>query len=106
MYCSSLGTDFPYESFMPTSPKIVQVDVRAERLGRRSKLDLGLCGDVGDTIRALLPLLKAIAALAISRVLHLASTEQAGECENRLSQDGRNMRHFDNSRSRLCLESF
>jgi pyruvate dehydrogenase (quinone) len=50
-----LGTDFPYETFMPTSPQVAQVDVRAERLGRRSKLDLGLCGDVGDTIRALLP---------------------------------------------------
>ena len=53
-----LGTDFPYETFMPTTPKIVQVDIRAERLGRRSKLDLGLCGDVGDTLRALLPLVK------------------------------------------------
>jgi pyruvate dehydrogenase (quinone) len=51
-----LGTDFPYESFMPTSPKVAQVDVRAERLGRRSKLDLGLCGDVRETIRCLLPL--------------------------------------------------
>jgi pyruvate dehydrogenase (quinone) len=54
-----LGTDFPYESFMPTTPTIVQIDLRAERLGRRSKLDLGLCGDVGDTLRALLPLLEA-----------------------------------------------
>jgi pyruvate dehydrogenase (quinone) len=54
-----LGTDFPYESFMPASSKIVQIDIRAERLGRRSRLDLGLCGDVGDTIRALLPLLQA-----------------------------------------------
>ncbi len=53
-----LGTDFPYESFMPTAPKIAQVDVRAERLGRRSRLDLGLCGDVGDTLRALLPLVE------------------------------------------------
>jgi pyruvate dehydrogenase (quinone) len=53
------GTDFPYESFMPTTPKIAQIDLRAERLGRRSRLDLGLCGDVGDTIRALLPLLGA-----------------------------------------------
>jgi pyruvate dehydrogenase (quinone) len=53
-----LGTDFPYEAFMPTAPKIVQIDIRAERLGRRSKLDLGLCGDVGDTIRPLLPLVK------------------------------------------------
>jgi pyruvate dehydrogenase (quinone) len=53
-----LGTDFPYESFMPTTPKIAQIDIRAERLGRRSKLDLGLCGDVRDTLRALLPLVK------------------------------------------------
>src|SRR5215471_9881341 len=54
-----LGTDFPYETFMPADPKIAQVDVRAERLGRRSKLDLGLCGDVRETIRALLPLVEA-----------------------------------------------
>jgi pyruvate dehydrogenase (quinone) len=54
-----LGTDFPYESFMPQNPKIVQIDIRPERLGRRSKLDLGLCGDVGDTLRALLPLVEA-----------------------------------------------
>jgi pyruvate dehydrogenase (quinone) len=53
-----LGTDFPYESFMPTGPKIAQVDIRAERLGRRSKLDLGLCGDVRETIKALLPLVE------------------------------------------------
>jgi pyruvate dehydrogenase (quinone) len=54
-----LGTDFPYDAFMPTSPRIAQVDVRAERLGRRSKVDLGLCGDVGNTIEAVLPLLEA-----------------------------------------------
>ena len=50
-----LGTDFPYDTFMPTNPQVAQLDIRAERLGRRSKLDLGLCGDVRDTIRALLP---------------------------------------------------
>jgi pyruvate dehydrogenase (quinone) len=53
-----LGTDFPYETFLPTTPQVAQVDLRAERLGRRSKLDLGLCGDVRDTIQALLPLVK------------------------------------------------
>lgn len=53
-----LGTDFPYDNFMPTSPLIAQVDIRAERLGRRSKLDLGLCGDVRETIKALLPLIE------------------------------------------------
>ena len=53
-----LGTDFPYVAFMPTKARIAQVDVRAERLGRRSKLDVGLCGDVRDTIQALLPLVQ------------------------------------------------
>jgi pyruvate dehydrogenase (quinone) len=53
-----LGTDFPYDNFMPTTPKIAQVDIRAEHLGRRSKLDLGLCGDVRETIKALLPLVE------------------------------------------------
>lgn len=51
-----LGTDFPYDKFMPTKPKIVQVDIRVDHLGRRSKLDLGLWGDVRETIRALLPM--------------------------------------------------
>ncbi|WP_294249642.1 thiamine pyrophosphate-dependent enzyme [uncultured Chryseobacterium sp.] len=53
-----LGTDFPYQKFMPVKNKIVQVDESAERLGRRAKLDLGLTGDVKETIRALMPLLK------------------------------------------------
>jgi pyruvate dehydrogenase (quinone) len=52
-----LGTDFPYVPFMPTENKIVQVDIRPERLGRRAKLEMGLYGDVKATISALLPLL-------------------------------------------------
>ncbi|MGC1647008.1 MAG: pyruvate dehydrogenase [Candidatus Sulfotelmatobacter sp.] len=54
-----LGTDFPYDKFLPTKPKIVQVDIRIDNLGRRSKLDLGLWGDVGETIRGLLPMIEA-----------------------------------------------
>jgi pyruvate dehydrogenase (quinone) len=53
-----LGTDFPYNQFMPTRCKIAQVDIRGEYLGRRYRLDLGLCGDVRETLRALLPALK------------------------------------------------
>jgi len=53
-----LGTDFPYDKFMPTKPKIVQVDIRVDNLGRRSKLDLGLWGDVGETISALLSMVE------------------------------------------------
>jgi pyruvate dehydrogenase (quinone) len=54
-----LGTDFPYKQFLPDDAKIAQVDIRAENLGRRCKLDLGLVGDVGATIEALLPKLVA-----------------------------------------------
>lgn len=53
-----LGTDFPYESFMPEQCRIVQVDSRPERIGRRAKVDLALGGDVKDTLQALLPLLR------------------------------------------------
>jgi pyruvate dehydrogenase (quinone) len=50
-----LGTDFPYKQFLPTDCGIAQIDIRPENLGRRCKLDLGLVGDVGATIAALLP---------------------------------------------------
>jgi pyruvate dehydrogenase (quinone) len=53
-----LGTDFPYTPFMPTDNKLVQVDERAEKLGRRCKLDYGYIGRIEDTLPQLLPLLK------------------------------------------------
>ena len=53
-----LGTDFPYTPFMPMENKIVQIDIKAENLGRRAKLEMGLCGDVKDSLQALLPMIK------------------------------------------------
>ena len=53
-----LGTDFPYTPFMPMKNKIVQIDIKPENLGRRAKLDMGLCGDVKDTLQALIPLVE------------------------------------------------
>lgn len=52
-----LGTDFPYTPFMPVDCKIVQIDLKPERIGRRAKVDVGLCGDIKDTLMALHPLL-------------------------------------------------
>ena len=52
-----LGTDFPYQNFMPEKNKIIQIDESPERLGRRAKLHMGLCGDIKDTLSALLPLI-------------------------------------------------
>jgi len=54
-----LGTDFPYKQFFPAGARVAQVDIRPENLGRRCRLDLGLVGDVGATITALLPRLAA-----------------------------------------------
>ena len=50
-----LGTDFPYRQFYPPNARIAQVDLRAENLGRRCRIDVGVVGDVGATIEALLP---------------------------------------------------
>jgi pyruvate dehydrogenase (quinone) len=54
-----LGTDFPYRQFYPRGAgvRIAQVDLRAEQIGRRAPVDLGLVGDIRSTIEALLPLL-------------------------------------------------
>ncbi|MFI9005476.1 thiamine pyrophosphate-dependent enzyme [Streptomyces sp. NPDC053541] len=55
-----LGTDFPYRDWYPQDCRVVQIDTREERLGRRVPVDVGLAGDVGATLRALLPLLAPV----------------------------------------------
>jgi len=52
-----LGTDFPYTQFMPTDCKIVQVDIKPERIGRRAKVTMGLQGSIKDTLEVLLPMI-------------------------------------------------
>src|SRR6202007_2440548 len=54
-----LGTDFPYEQFYPQKATIIQIDVRGEQIGRRTKVDLGLVGDIKTTLAALSPKLPA-----------------------------------------------
>jgi pyruvate dehydrogenase (quinone) len=53
-----LGLDFPYRQFYPRHAKIAQIDVRPEALGNRCPIDLGLLGDVRETLRMLMPSLK------------------------------------------------
>jgi pyruvate dehydrogenase (quinone) len=55
-----LGTDFPYRQFYPqgSGVRIAQVDLRAEQIGRRTAVDIGVVGDIRSTLQALLPLLK------------------------------------------------
>ena len=53
-----LGTDFPYQQFYPQDATIIQIDIRGEQIGRRTKVDLGLVGDVKATLAALCPQLE------------------------------------------------
>jgi len=53
-----LGTDFPYDQFLPSDVRTAQVDVDATHLGRRTRNDLVVHGDVGETVRALLALVR------------------------------------------------
>jgi pyruvate dehydrogenase (quinone) len=54
-----LGTSFPFEDFYPTDCTIAQIDSRGTMLGRRTRVDLALVGDVRDTVAAVLPLVDA-----------------------------------------------
>ena len=47
-----LGTDFPYTSFLP-GKRTAQIDHDATHLGRRTPLQVGVHGDVRETLRAL-----------------------------------------------------
>ncbi len=50
-----IGTDFPYQQFFPKDATIVQIDLRGEQLGRRTKVDYGFVGDTKSTLTMLLP---------------------------------------------------
>ncbi|MGD0733149.1 MAG: ubiquinone-dependent pyruvate dehydrogenase, partial [Terracidiphilus sp.] len=54
-----LGTDFPYQQFYPQNATTIQIDIRGEQIGRRTKVDLGLVGDVKSTLAALSPQLQS-----------------------------------------------
>jgi pyruvate dehydrogenase (quinone) len=53
-----LGTDFPYRQFYPEKARIFQIDIRAEALGNRCNLEMGLVGHVKTTLQELIPLLE------------------------------------------------
>jgi pyruvate dehydrogenase (quinone) len=53
-----LGSAFPYRGFYPADAQVIQIDVRSGALGAHTQIDYGLVGDVGETLRRLLPLLR------------------------------------------------
>jgi pyruvate dehydrogenase (quinone) len=53
-----LGTDFPYDEFLPEGRPIIQIDRALDHIGRRAPVTLGLVGDVGTTLEGLAPQVK------------------------------------------------
>ncbi len=49
-----LGTDFPYDDFLPHGTQTVQVDTRLENIGNRTPVTAAVHGDVKATVSALL----------------------------------------------------
>lgn len=52
-----VGTDFPYRDWYPTGKTVIQLDMRAEHIGRRTQVAHSLVGHVQPTLTELLPLL-------------------------------------------------
>ncbi len=55
-----LGSTMPWIDYYPKPGQArgVQVDIKADRIGLRYPVEIGLEGDVGETLKALLPLLR------------------------------------------------
>jgi len=52
-----LGADFAWGQYYPDKATLIQVDRDGSHLGRRHPVHLGVVGDIGPTLEALLPLL-------------------------------------------------
>ncbi|KQP80269.1 thiamine pyrophosphate-requiring protein [Methylobacterium sp. Leaf117] len=55
-----IGSGFPWAEFLPKEGQArgVQIDIAPEMLSLRYPMEVPLCGEAGETLRALLPLLK------------------------------------------------
>src|SRR5699024_7929059 len=55
-----IGTDLPYQQFYPQNIPVIQIDRRAEQIGKRVAVEFPLVGTARDTLRELVPLLEPI----------------------------------------------
>jgi pyruvate dehydrogenase (quinone) len=83
-----LGTDFPFSEFLPgDNVKKVQIDRNPKHLGRRTALDLGLVGNVKETLAAILP---KVSQRGDTRFLdkHVSETREFDELLNHYVEKG------------------
>jgi len=53
-----LGADFAWSQFYPSKARIVQIDIDPCHIGRRHPVEVGVVGDIKETLAALLPKLE------------------------------------------------
>lgn len=85
-----LGADFAWSQFYPHEATIIQVDSDATHLGRRYPVDLGVVGQVKETLQALLPRLHAREDHGFLRnsLRHRESTLERRHDEEHAGHDG------------------
>jgi pyruvate dehydrogenase (quinone) len=54
-----VGTDYPYSNFLPDKGAVIQIDERAQVLGRRAPTEIGVVGSARPTLKLLLDKVKA-----------------------------------------------
>jgi pyruvate dehydrogenase (quinone) len=105
-----VGTDFPYREWYPEGKKVIQIDARAEHIGRRIGVDIGLVGHCAPTLDALLAKVEPKsdgAHLQSSRDAYLAWAERQ---ESLTDPDhdrgliGKIREHLDNTEDRIRPE--
>ena len=77
-----IGTDFPYRDWYPSGKTVIQLDMRAEHIGRRTQVSHAMVGHVEPSLKQLLPKLPAGSADK-----HLASIRK--QYERWLERQGR-----------------
>ncbi len=54
-----IGTDYPYSNFLPDKGTVIQIDERAQVLGRRAPTEFGVVGSARPTLKLLLDKVRA-----------------------------------------------
>jgi len=105
-----IGTDFPYRQWYPEGKTVIQIDARAEHIGRRIGVDVGLVGHCAPTLDALLAKVETKrddAHLRSSRDIYLAWAKRQDSLtdpDHDRSLIGKIRGHLDNTEQRIRPE--
>jgi pyruvate dehydrogenase (quinone) len=88
-----VGSNDPWTEFYPEpgQARTVQIDISARNIGAKTPVEVGLCGDAGETLDALLPLLEPAASSAWREEVEEAVRRWADVAAQRAAMPARNL---------------